>query len=95
MSPTHLSIIGRAFIINGKVSFGTQSLSIVLNSEVSTIQEQKMYCVYRNSSWYIHGGPLYRGGLLFGGSVIGGSTVFSKLLFLSYMRDVYISHLAI
>ena len=35
-----------------------------------------MYCIYRNSSWYIHGGPLYGGGLLLGGSVIGGSTVF-------------------
>ena len=35
------------------------------------------------------------GGLLLGGSVIGGSTVFSKLLFLSCARGVYISHLAI
>ena len=34
-----------------------------------------MYCVYGNSSWYIHGGPLFGGGPLLGGSVIGGSTV--------------------
>ena len=27
-----------------------------------------MYCVYGNSSWYIHGGPLYGGGPLLGGS---------------------------
>ena len=27
------------------------------------------------SSWYIHGGPLFGGGPLLGGSVIGGSTV--------------------
>ena len=44
---------------------------------------------------YIHGGPLFGGGPLLGGSVIGGSTVFSKLLFLSCTRGVYISHLAI
>ena len=35
-----------------------------------------MYCVYGNSSWYIHGGPLFGGGPLLGGSVIGGSIVF-------------------
>ena len=35
-----------------------------------------MYCFYGNSSWYIHGGPLFEGGPLLGGSVIGGSTVF-------------------
>ena len=34
-----------------------------------------MYCVYGNSGWYIHGGPLFGGGPLLGGSVIGGSTV--------------------
>ena len=34
-----------------------------------------MYCVYGNSSRYIHGGPLFGGGPLLGGSVIGGSTV--------------------
>ena len=34
-----------------------------------------MYFVYGNSSWYIHGGPLYGGGSLLGGSIIGGSTV--------------------
>ena len=34
-----------------------------------------MYCVYGNSSSYIHGGPLFGGGPLLGGSVIGGSTV--------------------
>ena len=34
-----------------------------------------MYCVYRNSGWYIHGGLLFGGGPLLGGSVIGGSTV--------------------
>ena len=34
-----------------------------------------MYCVYGNSSWYIHGGLLFGGGPLLGGSVIGGSTV--------------------
>ena len=34
-----------------------------------------MCCVYRNSGWYLHGGPLFRGGPLLGGSVIGGSTV--------------------
>ena len=34
-----------------------------------------MYCVYGNSVWYIHGGPLFGGGPLLGGSVIGGSTV--------------------
>ena len=34
-----------------------------------------MYCVYGNSRWYIHGGPLFGGGLLLGESVIGGSTV--------------------
>ena len=33
-----------------------------------------MFCVYGNSGWYIHGGPLF-GGLLLGGSVIEGSTV--------------------
>ena len=37
-----------------KVSFGTQRLSVVRNSEVFAIREQKMYCVYRNSCWYIH-----------------------------------------
>ena len=36
-----------------------------------------MYCVYRNSSWYIHGGPLYGGGPLLGGFDIGGPTVFT------------------
>ena len=54
-----------------------------------------MYYIYWNSSWYIHGGPLHRGGPLLGGSVIRGSTVFSKLLFLTCTRGVYISHLAI
>ena len=34
-----------------------------------------MYCVYGNSGWYIHGGPLFGGGPLLGGSVIRGSTV--------------------
>ena len=34
-----------------------------------------MYCVYGNSGWYIHRGPLFGGGPLLGGSVIGGSTV--------------------
>ena len=34
-----------------------------------------MYCVYGKSGWYIHGGPLFRGGPLLGGSVIGGYTV--------------------
>ena len=29
-----------------------------------------MYCVYGNSGWYIHGGPLFGGGPLLGGSVI-------------------------
>ena len=37
--------------------------------------EQKMYCVYGNSSWYIHGGAFFGGGPLLGGSVIGSSTV--------------------
>ena len=60
---------------------------------LSAIQEQKMYCIYGNSSWYIHGGPLYGGGPLLGGSVIRGSTVFSKLLILSCTRGVHISHL--
>ena len=36
-----------------------------------------MYCVYGNSGRYIHGSPLFGGGLLLGGSVIGGSTVFA------------------
>ena len=35
-----------------------------------------MYCIYGNSGWYIHGGPLFGGGPLLGGSVIGGSTVY-------------------
>ena len=35
-----------------------------------------MYCVYGNSGWYIHGGPLFGGGPLLGGFVIGGSTVY-------------------
>ena len=35
-----------------------------------------MYCVYGNSGWYIHGGPLFGGGPL--GSVIGGSTVLCR-----------------
>ena len=39
------------------------------------IREQKMYCVYGNSSWYIHGGPLFGGGPLLGGSFSGGFTV--------------------
>ena len=43
---------------------------------LSDIREQKMYCVYRKSGWYIHGGPLFGGGPLLGGSVIGGFTVF-------------------
>ena len=34
-----------------------------------------MYCVYGDSGWYIHGGPLFGGGPLLGGSVIGSSTV--------------------
>ena len=38
-----------------------------------------MYCVYGNSGWYIHGGPLFGGGLLLGGSVIEGSTVFMAI----------------
>ena len=45
---------------------------------LSAIREQKMYCVYGNSSWYIYDGPLL-GGLLLRGSVIGGSTVNSQL----------------
>ena len=35
-----------------------------------------MYCIYGNSSWYIHSGLLFGEGLLLGGSVIGGSTVY-------------------
>ena len=34
-----------------------------------------MYCVYGNSGWYIHGGPLFGEGPLLGGSAIEGSTV--------------------
>ena len=41
----------------------------------SAIRKEKMYCVYGNSSWYIHDGLLFGGGPLSGGSVIGGSTV--------------------
>ena len=37
-----------------------------------------MYCVYGNSSWYVHSGPLFGGGPLLGGSVIGGSTVYAN-----------------
>ena len=33
-----------------------------------------MYCVYGNSSCYIHGGALFVGGPLLGGCVIRGST---------------------
>ena len=38
----------------------------------------ELYCVYGNSSWYIHWGPLYGECLLLGGSVIRGSTVLDK-----------------
>ena len=38
-----------------------------------------MYCVYGNSSWYIHGGPLFGGGPLLGGSVIGGYQEFTDM----------------
>ena len=35
-----------------------------------------MYCVYGNSGWYIHGGPLFRGG-----PVLGGSRVFNVVFY--------------
>ena len=42
-------------LLYGKVLFGSaQCLCIFWNLELSTIREQKMYCVYGNSSWYIH-----------------------------------------
>ena len=95
MSPTHLSIIGHVFIwesfvwytalvhypeIRGCPLFGSRKCTVSIGIAVGT---------------YIHGGPLYGGCPLLGGSVIGGSTVFSKLLFLSCTRGVYISHLVI
>ena len=36
-----------------------------------------MYCVYGNSCWYIHDGPLFGGDPLLGGYIIGGSTVYA------------------
>ena len=46
-----------------------------------------MYCVYGNSGWYIHGGPLFGGGPLLGGFVIRGSTVCHAYQLSSFLLD--------
>ena len=48
-----------------------------------------MYCVYRNSGWYIHGGPLFGGSALLGGSVIGGSIVYLLMTWVTLYVTVY------
>ena len=59
----------------GKYCFVHSACPLFVIRRLSAIREWKVCWVYRNSSLYIHGGPLYRGGLLLGGSVIEGSTV--------------------
>ena len=59
---------------------------------LSAIREQKMYSVYGESNWYIHGGPLYGGGPLLGGSVIGGSTVHNSNIVLPLLYPPVCDH---
>ena len=51
-----------------------------------------MYCVNRNSSWYINCRPLFGGCPLLGVSVIGGSTVYHTVcVFHSFLKVYYTS----
>ena len=77
--PANLSVIGGVFSIR-KCRSASSACPLFGIRRLSAIWEKKMDCVYGNSSWYIHGGPLFGGGLLLGGSVIGGSTVISLRL---------------
>ena len=57
------------------MSLGTQRLSARYSEFGGCPLYGSSKCVYGNSSWYIHGGPLFVGGPLLGGSVIGVSAV--------------------
>ena len=48
-----------------------------------------MYCIYRNSSWHIHGGLLYVGCPVLRGSIIGGPTLFLNRCLDWYVKEKF------